>query len=57
MRVSSGGGEPGEGITVHRVPLADITAYVAARRADGMMIDVKLLLLLASDLLSAGDRS
>ena len=53
-RVGDGGGVPGEGITVHRVPLASLPAYVAARRAEGWAIDVKLLLLLAGGL--PGDR-
>ncbi|WP_326525647.1 NUDIX hydrolase [Sphingomonas sp.] len=51
-RVSNGGGEADEGITVHRVPLPEIPAYVAARRGEGMMIDVKLLMLLAGDILA-----
>jgi ADP-ribose pyrophosphatase len=51
-RVSDGGGVDGEEITVHRVPLTDIAAFVAARRAGGCAIDVKLLLLLANDLLA-----
>jgi ADP-ribose pyrophosphatase len=50
-RIGDGGGVEGEGITVHRVPLGEIAAYVAARRADGFGIDVKLLLLLAGDIL------
>lgn len=50
-KVSDGGGVEGEGITVHRVPLADIAGYVAARRAEGFAIDVKLLLLLAGSIL------
>lgn len=50
-RVSDGGGEPGEGITVHRVPLAGIADYVAARRAEGLAIDVKLLTLLGPGIL------
>lgn len=50
-RVGEGGGVEGEGITVHRVPLAEVADYVAARRADGMAIDVKLLLLLAGGIL------
>ncbi|MFD1787484.1 NUDIX hydrolase [Sphingomonas floccifaciens] len=50
-RVSDGGGEPGEGITVHRVPMAQIADYVAARRAEGMAIDAKLLLLLGASIL------
>lgn len=51
-RVGAGGGDADEGITVHRVPLADIAAYVAARRAEGMAIDVKLLLLLGAGMLA-----
>ncbi len=45
-RVSAGGGVADEDITVHRVPLADIAAFVAARRDAGIAIDVKLLALL-----------
>lgn len=51
-RVSDGGGVEGEDIIVHRVKLADVPAYVAACRARGMAIDVKLLLALGSSLLS-----
>lgn len=51
-KVGDGGGTGDEDITVHRVPVGEITAYVTARRAEGMAIDVKLLLLLASDLLA-----
>jgi ADP-ribose pyrophosphatase len=50
-RVSDGGGEEGEDITVHRVPLAELPAFVAAKREAGVAMDVKMLLLLASDLL------
>jgi ADP-ribose pyrophosphatase len=50
-KVSEGGGVEGENITVHRVPLADIPAFVAGKRAEGVAIDVKLLLLLAGDIL------
>jgi ADP-ribose pyrophosphatase len=32
---------------VHRVPLAEVPAFVAAKRAEGAEVDVKLLLLLA----------
>jgi ADP-ribose pyrophosphatase len=52
-KVGEGGGVEGEGITVHRVPVGEVSAYVAARRAEGMAIDVKLLLLLAGDLLAS----
>ncbi len=50
-RVAEGGGVEGENITVHRVKLADVPAYVAECRAGGMAIDVKLLLALGSSLL------
>jgi len=50
-RVGSGGGDKDENIIVHRVPIDDIDSFVAARRAAGIGIDVKLLLLLAGALL------
>ena len=51
-KVSEGGGVPGEDIIVHRVPLAGIADFVAAKRAAGTMIDVKLLLLLGAGILA-----
>ncbi len=51
-KVSDGGGVEGEDIAVHRVPLADIADYVAARRAEGMVMDVKLLLLLGAGMVA-----
>jgi ADP-ribose pyrophosphatase len=51
-KVGDGGGHPSEDITVHRVPLAEISDFVAARRAEGMAIDVKMLLLLAASILN-----
>lgn len=50
-RVGEGGGVDGEGITVHRVKLDEVPAFVAACRARGMAIDVKLLLVLGPALL------
>lgn len=50
-KVSDGGGVDGENITVHRVPLPALPAFVAERRARGDAIDVKLLLLLGPTLL------
>ncbi len=47
-KVSEGGGVDDEDITVHRVPLAEVAAFVAARRAAGVVADVKLLLLLGA---------
>jgi ADP-ribose pyrophosphatase len=50
-RVGEGGGLEDEDIIVHRVPRADIPAFVAAKRAEGLAIDVKLLLLLSASLI------
>lgn len=50
-RVHDGGGVDGENITVHRVRLADVPGFIAEQRRLGKMIDVRLLLLLAGDIL------
>ena len=50
VKVGDGGGVEGEDILVHRVALDDIAGFIAARRAEGMMMDVKLLLLLGAAL-------
>ena len=50
-RVSEGGGIADEDIVVHRIALADVPAFVAQKRAEGLAVDVKLLLLLAETLL------
>ncbi len=52
-RVGEGGGVEGEGVTVHRVPLAGLSAFVAAKRAKGVAIDARLLLVLAASIVSA----
>jgi ADP-ribose pyrophosphatase len=51
-KVSEGGGTNDEDINVHRIALQDVPAFVAAKRAEGLAVDVKLLLLLAESLLS-----
>ena len=51
-RTGKGGGTGDENIKVHRVPLAELSAFVAARRTEGCAIDVRMLLLLAGDLLT-----
>jgi ADP-ribose pyrophosphatase len=51
-RIGEGGGLEGEDITVHHVPFADVPAFVAAKRAAGVAIDVKILVLLAQSLLA-----
>jgi ADP-ribose pyrophosphatase len=50
-RVGAGGGVAGEDIRVHHVPLGEVAEFVAARRAQGCAIDVKLLLALGADYL------
>jgi ADP-ribose pyrophosphatase len=45
-RVGEGGGEGDEAITIHHVPLADLPAFVAERRAAGVAVDSKMLFLL-----------
>ncbi|QAY76803.1 NUDIX hydrolase [Sphingosinicella sp. BN140058] len=50
-KVGEGGGVEGEDIIVHHVPLADIPAFLEAKRAEGYEVDVKLLLLLGPTLL------
>ena len=51
-KVSEGGGVDGEDIIVHRVPLNDIADFVAAKRAEGCGIDVRVAMLLAGGLLA-----
>ena len=54
-RIGEGGGVDGEDIIVHRVPVADVPGFVAAKRAEGLAIDVKLLILLATDYLKLSE--
>ena len=51
VKVGPGGGTEGENITVHHVPVKEIDAFIASRRAMGDAIDVKLLLLLGPKLI------
>jgi ADP-ribose pyrophosphatase len=51
-KVSEGGGVVGENIRVHRIPLDSLTHWIAARRAEGYAIDVKLLTLLGPSLIA-----
>jgi ADP-ribose pyrophosphatase len=50
-KVSEGGGVEGEDITVHRVALGELAAFVERKRSEGAAMDVKLLLLLGSGFL------
>ena len=45
-RVGAGGGVDGEDIVTHLVARADIAEFAASKRAEGVGIDVKLLMLL-----------
>ncbi|WP_137864839.1 MULTISPECIES: NUDIX hydrolase [unclassified Sphingomonas] len=51
-KVGEGGGLEDEDIIVHRVPLAGLADFVTEKRAEGLAIDVKLLLLLSGALLA-----
>ena len=51
-RVGDGGGVAGEDIIVHHVPLDQVPAFAAAKRAEGCAMDVKLLLLLAGGMVA-----
>ena len=50
-KVSAGGGTEGENITVHCVPLASLADHVAQWRAQGLGIDVRLLMALGAGML------
>lgn len=55
-RTGAGGGVAGEEIVVHRVKVAEVPAFLAAKRAAGAEVDVKLLLLLAGAFLAEDPR-
>ena len=50
-KVGQGGGTDGENITVHRVRLSDLAAFIDATRQSGCAMDAKLLMLLGSQLI------
>lgn len=45
--LSDSGDPPEDGITLHRVALADVPAFLAQKREEGLVMDVKLLALLS----------
>jgi ADP-ribose pyrophosphatase len=45
-RIGEGGGDENEDITVHLVPRAEIPNFIEQKRAEGLGVDVKLLLLM-----------
>lgn len=50
-RVGEGGGVEGEDIVVHHVTLAEVPAFMAAKRAEGCEMDAKLVLLMSAAVL------
>ncbi|MFN3387515.1 MAG: NUDIX hydrolase [Allosphingosinicella sp.] len=53
-KTGDGGGVAGEDIEVHLVRVAEVPAFVAAKRAEGAAVDVKMLLLLGGGFLREG---
>ena len=51
QQVGPGGGTDGEDITVHRVALAELPAFIESARKRGLGIDVRLLMLLGPGIL------
>ena len=45
IKVGDGGGVDGENIIVHRIMLSELPDFVHAKRAEGCVVDVKLLML------------
>ncbi|MEN9718015.1 MAG: hypothetical protein RIQ99_893 [Pseudomonadota bacterium] len=50
QQIGPGGGVDGEDITVHRVPLTGINQFIAESRARGCGIDVRILMLIAPEI-------
>jgi ADP-ribose pyrophosphatase len=50
-RKGEGGGDGTEDITVHRVSLTELSAFVDAKRRDGLGVDAKLLMVLGPGLI------
>ena len=53
-KVGEGGGTESENITVHRVRLDELPAFVARWRAKGHAVDVRIALFLLNGLMAAG---
>lgn len=51
-RIHEGGGVEGENITVHRVPLDTLPRFIAAKRAEGCGVDVRMLMLLGQGIVA-----
>ena len=51
-KVGEGGGVEAEGITVHRVAMKELSTFIEQKRAEGLAVDAKMLLVLAPALLT-----
>ena len=51
-KIGEGGGVEGENITVHRVALSALPAFLGAKRKEGCGVDVRMLLLLGQGIIS-----
>ncbi len=51
-KVGDGGGVDGEDITVHRVPIGSIDTFLAEKRKEGCGVDVRVMTLAVSPLLT-----
>jgi len=54
-KIAEGGGVSGENIIVHRVALEDLSEFVAAWRAEGHAVDVRIAMLLTPEYLGDHD--
>ncbi len=50
-KIGDGGGTESEDISVHRVPLDQVAAFVDAKRGEGCVIDVRVMALLVAGML------
>ncbi len=54
-RIGNGGGDGSEAIEVHRVALAGLGEWIAAKRRDGCLVDYKIYAALYFELAGRGD--
>lgn len=44
QKISDGGGDDSESITVHKIPLGDVQTWLEGRAAEGIMVDPKVFM-------------
>lgn len=49
-QIGSGGGTENEDIIVHRVPVAEVSRFLATKRSEGCGVDARVLMLLANEI-------